>query len=41
MMTKSKDSLRDLKNNIEHTNIHIIGAPEEKRERCQKIYLKK
>ena len=28
---KNEDSLRDLWNNIKHTNIHIIGFPEEDR----------
>ena len=36
---KNEDSLRDLWDNIKHTNIHIIGMPE-KRETPQK-YLKK
>ena len=30
-LKKNKDSLRDLWNNIKHTNIHIIGFPEEDR----------
>ena len=28
-MKRIKDSLRDLWNNIKHTNIRIIGVPEE------------
>ena len=28
-MTRTEDSLRDLWDNIKHTNIQIIGAPEE------------
>jgi len=33
-MKKNKDSLRDLWDNIKHTNIHIIGVPEgEEREK--------
>ena len=28
---RNEDSLRDLWNNIKHTNIHIIGVPEEDR----------
>ena len=30
-MQRNEDSLRDLWNNIKHTNIHIIGFPEEDR----------
>ena len=30
-MKRNEDSLRDLWENIKHTNIHIIGVPEEKR----------
>ena len=30
-MKRNKDSLRDLWNNIKHTNIHIIGVPEGER----------
>ena len=33
-MRRNEDSLRDLWNNIKHTNIHILGAPEgEEREK--------
>ena len=33
-MERNEDSLRDLWDNIKHTNIHIIGVPEgEERER--------
>ena len=33
-MNRNKDTLRDLWNNIKHTNIHIIGVPEgEEREK--------
>ena len=33
-MKRNEDSLRDLWNNIKHTNIHILGAPEgEEREK--------
>ena len=28
-MKRNEDSLRDLWENIEHNNIHIIGVPEE------------
>ena len=35
-MKRNKDSLRDLWDNIKHTNIHIIGVPEgEERERTR------
>ena len=35
-MKRNEDSLRDLWNNIKHTNIHIIGVPEgEERERAR------
>ena len=30
-MKKNEDSLRDLWNNIKHTNIHIIGFSEEEK----------
>ena len=32
-MKRTEDSLRDLWDNIKHTNIRIIGVPEEKRKR--------
>ena len=32
-MKRNEDSLRDLWDNIKHTNIHIIGVPGEERER--------
>ena len=36
---RSKDSLRDLWDNIKHTNIQIIGVPEEeKRKGYEKIF---
>ena len=35
-MKRNEDSLRDLRDNIKHTNIHIIGVPEgEERERAR------
>ena len=35
-MTRPEDSLRDLWNNIKHTNILIIGVPEEEEKRGKK-----
>ena len=32
-MKRTEDSLRDLWDNIKHTNIQIIGVPEEEREK--------
>ena len=41
-MKRNEDSLRDLWDNIKHTNIHIIGVPEEKRDRKDlRKYLKR
>ena len=39
-MKRTEDSLRDLWDNIKHTNIRIIGVPEEeeKKKVCQKIF---
>ena len=39
-MIKSEDSLRDLSDNIKHTNIRIIGVPEEeeKKKGYEKIF---
>ena len=39
-MTRSEDSLRDIWDNIKHTNIQIIGVPEEevKRKGYEKIF---
>ena len=39
-MKRTEDSLRDLWDNIKHTNIWIIGVPEEeeKKKRYEKIY---
>ena len=40
-MKRNEDSLRDLCDNIKCTNIHIIGVPEEERERTDlRKYLK-
>ena len=32
-MKRSEDSLRDLWDNIKHTNIRIMGAPEEEKKK--------
>ena len=41
-MKRKEDSLRDFWDNIKHTNIHIIGVSEEKRERKDtRKYLKR
>ena len=32
-MKRNEDSLRDLWSNIKHTNLHILGVPEEDREK--------
>ena len=39
-MKRTEDSLRDLWDNIKHTNIQIIGVPEEevKKTGCEKIF---
>ena len=39
-MKRNEDSLRDLQDNIKHTNIHIIGVPEgeEREEGPEKIF---
>ena len=39
-MKRAEDSLRDLWDNIKHTNIQIIGVPEEevKKTGCEKIF---
>ena len=39
-MKRNKDRLTDLWKNIKCTNIHIIGIPEEERERALEKYLK-
>lgn len=33
IILKSRDSLRNLWNNMKHTKVHIIGVQKEKRER--------
>ena len=40
---KNEDSVRSLWDNFKHTNIHIIGVPEEEERESKilKIYLKK
>ena len=35
-MKRTKDSLRDLKDNIKHTNIQIRGVPEEEKKKGYK-----
>ena len=39
-MTRNEDSLRDLWDNIKHSNVHIIGGPRRRRERerTEKIF---
>ena len=38
-MKRNEDSLRDLWNNIKHTNIRILGVPEEEKEKgSEKIF---
>ena len=37
-MKKNEDSLRDLWNNIKHTNIHIIGFSEGEEKGSEKIF---
>ena len=38
-MKRIEDSLRDLWDNIKHTNIQIIGVPEEEEEKKVRKYL--
>ena len=40
-MKRNEDSLRDLWDNIKHTNIHIIGAPEGEERKDLRKYLKR
>ena len=40
-MKRNEDSLRDLWDNIKHTNIHIIEVPKEEREKGPEKYLKR
>ena len=38
-MKTNEESLRELRDNMKHTNIHIIGVPEEDREKgTEKIF---
>ena len=38
-MKRTEDSLRDLWDNVKHTNIQIIGVPEEEKKKgCEKIF---
>ena len=38
-MKRTEDSLRDLRDNIKHTNIRIIGVPEEEKKKgYEKIF---
>ena len=36
-----EDSLRDLQDNIKHTNIRIIGVQEKRKRKCMRNFLKK
>ena len=38
---KIEESLRDLWDNIKHTNIQIIGVPEEKEKKALRKFLKR
>ena len=40
-MKRTKDSLRDLRDNIKHTNIQIIGVPEEEERKGMRKFLKR
>ena len=37
-MKRNEDSVRDLKDYIKHTNIWILGFPDDERERAEKIF---
>ena len=37
-MKRNEDSFRDLRDNIRHTNIWILGVPDKERERAEKIF---
>ena len=39
-MTRNEDSLRDLWDNVKHTNVHITGVLKEKREKGSEKILK-
>ena len=38
---KNESNLRDLWDNIKHSNIHIIGIPDGEERKGSKLYLKK
>ena len=40
-MKRIEDDLRDLRDNIKHTNIQIIGVPEEEEKVCVRKFLKR
>ena len=40
-LKRNEERLREPWDNVKRTNIHIVGVPEEKRERGQKIYSKR
>ena len=40
-MKRTEDSLRDLWDNIKHTNIRIIGIPEEEDKKDMRKFLKR
>ena len=40
-MKRTEDSLRDLWDNIKHTNIRIIGVPEEEKKKACEEFLKR
>jgi len=40
-MKRIEDGLRDLRDNIKHTNIQIIGVPEEEEKECVRKFLKR
>ena len=37
-MKRNEDSFRGLRDNVKHSNIWILGVPDEKRERAEKIF---
>ena len=37
-MKRNEDGFRDLRDNIRHTNIWILGVPDKERERAEKIF---
>ena len=40
-MKRNEDSLRDCRDNIKHTNIHIIGVPEGEERKNLRTHLKR